>query len=57
MGNSRLSAALTLFGLLAFATSAAADCAWVLWNMLNITKTGAGDRSTVHHRGRVRKAE
>jgi hypothetical protein len=32
MRRSRLSAALTLCGLLAFATSATADCAWVLWS-------------------------
>ena len=31
MRRSRLCAALTLCGLLAFATSAGAECAWVLW--------------------------
>jgi hypothetical protein len=35
--------ALALCFLFAFATSAGAECAGVLWNMLNITKTGAGD--------------
>jgi len=31
MSRSRLCAALTLCGLFAFARSAAAECAWVLW--------------------------
>jgi hypothetical protein len=34
MRRSRLCAALTLCGLLAFASTAAAECTWVLWSSL-----------------------
>jgi hypothetical protein len=47
-GKRACSAALTFCGLLVFATSARAECAWVLWSQVHNPNPGAGVLQTAY---------